>query len=100
MTDPKVRPYHATVWSEPLIHELGREGERGIILPAVEGEIVKSVGKAESLIPKKMSRREKPGLPELSQPQVLRHWLHLSQMTLGMEDIDLASACTISTALR
>jgi len=97
MTDPKVRPYHATVWSEPLIHELGREGERGVIIPAVEDEIRKSVGKPESLVPKKMRRKIKPGLPELSQPQVLRHWLHLSQMTLGMEgDIDLGvGTCTM-----
>jgi glycine dehydrogenase subunit 2 len=93
----KVRPYHAAAWSEPLIHELGREGERGVILPAVEEEVRKSVGKAESLVPKKMRRRAKPGLPELSQPQVLRHWLHLSQMTLGMEmDIDLGvGTCTM-----
>jgi glycine dehydrogenase subunit 2 len=93
----KVRPYHAAAWSEPLIHELGREGERGVILPAVEEEVRKSVGKAESLVPKKMRRRAKPGLPELSQPQVLRHWLHLSQMTLGMEmDIDLGvGPCTM-----
>jgi glycine dehydrogenase subunit 2 len=93
----KVRPYHAAAWSEPLIHELGREGERGVILPAVEEEVRKSVGKPESLIPKKMRRKAKPGLPELSQPQVLRHWLHLSQMTLGMEmDIDLGvGTCTM-----
>jgi len=97
MTEPKVRPYHATVWSEPLIHELGSKGERGVTPPAVEGEIAESVGKAESLIPMKMRRRGKPGLPELSQPQALRHWLHLSQMTLGMEgDIDLGvGTCTM-----
>ena len=97
MTDPRVRPYHAVVWSEPLIHELGRGGERGIILPEVEEEIKKAVGKPEALLPKKMRRREKPDLPELSQPQALRHWLHLSQMTLGMEmDIDLGvGTCTM-----
>lgn len=93
----RVRPYRAAAWSEPLIHELGRAGERGVILPAVEDDVRKAVGKAESLVPKKMRRRAKPGLPELSQPQVLRHWLHLSQMTLGMEmDIDLGvGTCTM-----
>jgi len=93
----RVRPYRAAAWSEPLIHELGRAGERGVILPAVEEDVRKAVGKAEMLVPKKMRRKEKPGLPELSQPQVLRHWLHLSQMTLGMEmDIDLGvGTCTM-----
>jgi glycine dehydrogenase subunit 2 len=97
MTQPRVRPYHAPVWSEPLIHELGRSGERGVILPAVEEEIKKAVGKPEAHVPKKMRRREKPDIPELSQPQALRHWLHLSQMTLGMEmGIDLGvGTCTM-----
>ncbi len=97
MTEPRVRPYHAAAWSEPLIHELGRAGQRGAILPEVEAGVRKAVGKPESLIPKGMRRKAKPGLPELSQPQVLRHWLHLSQMTLGMEaDIDLGvGTCTM-----
>ena len=97
MIEVNLRPYHAPVWSEPLIHELGRRGERGVIIPQVEEEIKKAVGKPESLIPRKMRRKEKLDLPEISQPQVLRHWLHLSQMTLGMEsDIDLGvGTCTM-----
>jgi glycine dehydrogenase subunit 2 len=97
MTEPKVRPYHAAAWSEPLIHELGRSGERGVILPEVEADVRKAVGKPELLVPKGMRRKAKPGLPELSQPQVLRHWLRLSQMTLGMEaEIDLGvGTCTM-----
>ncbi len=68
-----------------------------MILPEVEAGVRKAVGKPESLIPKGMRRKVKPGLPELSQPQVLRHWLRLSQMTLGMEaDIDLGvGTCTM-----
>ena len=97
MTDVKVRPYHASVWSEPLIHELGARGERGVILPSVEKEIQKAVGKADALIPKGMRRMTPPNLPEISQPQALRHWLRLSQMTLGMElEIDFGvGTCTM-----
>lgn len=29
----KLRPYHARVWGEPVIMELGTAGERGIIVP-------------------------------------------------------------------
>ena len=37
----------------------------------------------EELIPAAMRRREAPVLPEISQPGVLRHYLRLSQMTMG-----------------
>ena len=93
----KVREYHATVWSEPIIHELSNAGERGFIPSNAEEKIVKTVGEADGLIPESMRRRAEPGLPELSQPQVLRHYLRLSQMTLGMElDIDVGvGTCTM-----
>ncbi|MGQ9587530.1 MAG: aminomethyl-transferring glycine dehydrogenase subunit GcvPB [Thermoplasmata archaeon] len=94
---PRLRRYHAPVWSEPVIMELGRKGERGIIIPEVEKEIVRAVGKATSLAPVKMRRKEPPRLPELSQPQVLRHYLRLSQENLGMElNIDFGEGtCTM-----
>lgn len=85
MSGGQLRRYHAPVWSEPIIAELGREGERGILVPEVEPEIREAVGEAQSLIPASMVRRRAPGLPELSQAQVLRHFLRLSQETLGME---------------
>ena len=92
-----LRRYHAPVWDEPIIMEMGREGERGIIVPRVEEEIRRAVGEAESHIPAKMRRKNPPKIPELSQPQVLRHYLRLSQQTLGMEfDIDIGvGTCTM-----
>src|SRR5439155_11118844 len=36
-----------------------------------------------------------PDLPELSEPEVLRHYLHLSQQTLGMMGISLFGTCTM-----
>ncbi len=91
------REYHAPRWSEPIIHELSTPGERGLIPPRSEEKIRKRVGKGSSLVPESMKRRKDPGLPELSQPHVLRHYLRLSQMTLGMElDIDLGvGTCTM-----
>ena len=91
------REYHAARWSEPIIFELSNPGERGFIPPRAEEEVRSLVGPAEELVPPEMRRREPPGLPELSQPQVLRHFLRLSQMTLGMElDIDLGvGTCTM-----
>jgi len=93
----KVREYHAPRWNEPIIHELSTPGERGFIPPRSEQEIKKRVGPGSNHIPESMKRRQKPNLPELSQAQVLRHYLRLSQMTLGMElDIDLGvGTCTM-----
>ncbi|HUV34313.1 MAG TPA: hypothetical protein VMW22_05250, partial [Candidatus Desulfaltia sp.] len=93
----KVREYHAARWNEPIVHELSSPGERGFIPPRAEDKIKAKVGDASKLVPVSMRRREKPGLPEISQAQVLRHYLRLSQMTLGMElDIDVGvGTCTM-----
>jgi len=91
-SEPRLRRYHAPVWSEQLIMEMGHQGERGILMPETEAEIKEAVGDAESYIPVQMRRKELPNLPELSQPQVLRHYEHLAQMTLGMEEnIDIST---------
>ena len=93
---PKVRKYQSPVWSEPIIMEMGRKGERGILVPEVEDDIKAKVGEPQSLVPEKMRRKNAPNLPELAQPQVLRHFLHLSQMCLGMEtNIDAEGTATM-----
>lgn len=93
---PEVREFHSSIWSELIIMEMGRKGERGILVPETEEEIRARVGEAESYIPENMRRKEVPRLPELSQPQVLRHFLHLSQMCLGMEtNIDAEGTATM-----
>jgi glycine dehydrogenase subunit 2 len=82
----KLRRYHAHVWSEPIIMEMVHKGERGIVVPQAEETVQAAVGDAEFYIPSEMRRKEPPRLPELSQPQVLRHYEHLAQETLGMEE--------------
>jgi glycine dehydrogenase subunit 2 len=93
----KLREYHAARWNEPMIYELSSPGERGFIPPSAEPKIKEKIGLAENLIPQGMRRDTKPSLPELSQAQVLRHYLRLSQMVLGMElDIDIGvGTCTM-----
>lgn len=91
----KLKRYHAPVWSEPVIMEMGHKGQRGIAIPEAEEKIKVTVGNAESYIPAEMRRKELPKLPELSQPEVLRHYLHLSQETLGMIGISLFGTCTM-----
>ena len=94
---PKLRRFHQARWDEPIIFELSRKGQRGILVPEVEGEIRNEVGDVLSTIPEGMRRKQSPKLPELSQPQVLRHYVRLSQETLGTDlNIDVGQGtCTM-----
>lgn len=93
----KLRNYHAVCWDEPIIYELNRNRERAILVPEVDKKITETVGNGISSIPKSMRRKNAPQLPALSQPQVLRHFLHLSQETLGIDfNIDIGQGtCTM-----
>ena len=82
-----MRRYHAAVWDEPLVMELGRPGRRGFLLPRCDD--------AKGLIPEGMRRETPPRLPELSEFEVQRHYLHLAQMTLGMMGVNLFGTCTM-----
>ncbi|HEY7197052.1 MAG TPA: aminomethyl-transferring glycine dehydrogenase subunit GcvPB [Gaiellaceae bacterium] len=77
-----LRPFHQASWNEPMLYELTSPGERGVRVPETEPEIR---GEDDPLdgIPAALRRSDAPALPEVSQPQVLRHYLRLSQETLG-----------------
>jgi glycine dehydrogenase subunit 2 len=85
-----LRRYHAAVWDEPLIMEQGAPGRRGTVPPApIEGSGV------ADLVPASLLRSVPPELPEVAEPDVLRHYLHLSQQTMGMLGISLFGTCTM-----
>lgn len=77
--------FHQAKWNEPIIFELHQAGEKGVEIPPVDEEIVNIVGDGISQIPQSMQRKEKPALPEIGQARVLRHYLRLSQETLGSD---------------
>jgi glycine dehydrogenase subunit 2 len=89
-----IAKYRAARWNEPLIMEQGSPGERGVIPIEVEEEIQRKVGDVTASLPKKARRADLPNLPEVSQMQVLRHYVRLSQMTLGMDVTPDASSGT------
>jgi glycine dehydrogenase subunit 2 len=82
---PNLRRFHQARWDEPIIFELSCAGQRGILVPEFEGEIQTEIGDALATLPDTMLRKRPPGLPELSQPQVLRHYMRLSQENLGAD---------------
>ena len=89
--------FHEAKWDEPIIFELSRPGERGILPPRVEGEVERLVGDGVSDLPDSIVRKEAPRLPEVAQVRVLRHYLRLSQETLGADvNIDVGQGtCTM-----
>jgi glycine dehydrogenase subunit 2 len=78
-----LRPFHQASWNEPLLPELSSPGERGLIPPEVEPELAAAVGDPLAGVPPQLRRAAPARLPELSQPRILRHYLRLSQETLG-----------------
>ncbi|MCJ7619323.1 MAG: aminomethyl-transferring glycine dehydrogenase subunit GcvPB [Anaerolineae bacterium] len=94
---PRLRRFHQVRWDEPIIFELSCKGQRGILVPEVEEGIREQVGDVMASLPEYMRRKEPPALPELSQPQVLRHYARLSQETLGTDlNIDVGQGtCTM-----
>lgn len=94
---PNLRRFHQARWDEPVIFELSRKGQRALLMPEVKDGIEDAVGDVLATIPEAVRRRRPPGLPELSQPQVVRHYLRLSQETLGADlNIDVGQGtCTM-----
>jgi glycine dehydrogenase subunit 2 len=72
-------------WNEQVIFDLGKSGRRGHLLPEANEEIKKAVGKLGAIIPARMQRASQLGLPELSEVEVMRHFLHLSEMNYGVD---------------
>ena len=84
-------------WNEPIIYQLSVPGQRGILVPEAEEGIAAVVGDGISSIPEAVRRSDLPRLPEMGQPQVVRHFNHISQETLGADsNIDIGQCtCTM-----
>jgi len=94
---PKPRRFHQARWDEPILFELSRPGERGILPPRVENEIHDVAGDVVGALPPALRRTEPPALPEIAQPQVVRHYMRLSQENLGLDlNVDIGQGtCTM-----
>lgn len=97
MSYVKVRDWHGAKWDEPIIMELSEPGSRAILLPEADAETKAVTGDVSELLPGQLKRTDKPNLPELSQPMVVRHFLRLSQETMCQDMIiDLGmGTCTM-----
>ncbi len=88
--------YRQARWDEPCIFELGRPGTRGHLLPRVEKEIRDLVGQGTAHIPESMRRRVRPEISELSEVEVMRHFLRLSQESTCVDSgFNAEGTCTM-----
>ncbi|MBX5464999.1 MAG: aminomethyl-transferring glycine dehydrogenase subunit GcvPB, partial [Clostridia bacterium] len=72
---------------EPLIYELGGPGHRGAELPPLD--VPAPAGAEEEPLadlPEGLRRREAPLLPEVSEPEVVRHYTRLSEMNYAVDN--------------
>ena len=69
-----IRKYHAPIWNEPVITQMGSDGRRGLIFRESSKNYFDGVGSAQQLLPEGMYREDKPSLPELSEHEVQRHY--------------------------
>jgi glycine dehydrogenase subunit 2 len=77
--------YRQARWNEPVIFDIGKSGRIGHVLPKADEKIRQSVGDLNKIMPTNMIRTNKMGLPELSEVEVVRHFLRLSQMNYGVD---------------
>ena len=91
------RDFHEARWDEPILMEMGAPGQRAILVEEIEPQVAEAVGDPASLPPQDYLRQSAPKLPELGQMQLLRHYLRLSQETLGADiNIDIGlGTCTM-----
>jgi glycine dehydrogenase subunit 2 len=94
---PALRRFHQASWDEPIIFELSTPGERGVLVPMPEPDLREAVGDVVGALPASVRRQTPAELPELAQMRVLRHYLRLSQETLGTDlNIDVGQGtCTM-----
>jgi len=93
----RTRQFHQAKWDEEIIFELHSPGERGLIVSTVEDDVAAEVGDGISSLPPSLYRTFPPALPEVAQMRVLKHFLRLSQQTLGADlNVDIGQGtCTI-----
>ncbi len=67
---------------DKLIFEVSSEGRKGYSLPEIDVPVVQP----ERVIPEKFVRREDTNLPEVSEPEIIRHFVNLSKKNYSIDE--------------
>ena len=78
--------FHQAKWNEPLIIERSGNGKRGHT-PARPSDIERKIVGADAWngVPRALLRNGPPPLPEVSEPEVVRHYTRLSQENFAVD---------------
>ncbi|MEM1600875.1 MAG: aminomethyl-transferring glycine dehydrogenase subunit GcvPB [Sulfolobales archaeon] len=71
-------------WGEKPLFELSKYGKPTYYFGDV-AEFAEEVGSIEGLLPKDILRSEPPQIPNISEVEVVRHFMRLSQMSYGVD---------------
>ncbi|HXZ99525.1 MAG TPA: aminomethyl-transferring glycine dehydrogenase subunit GcvPB [Candidatus Binatia bacterium] len=77
--------YRAPRWHETTLYEQSRPGTVNQILPSIEPELAAETTGIVDTLPAAARRAVPPALPEVSEPEILRHYIRCSQMTFGYD---------------
>jgi len=80
-----VKEFHQARWPEPVIFEIGSQDRVGYSFPALN-ESLRSTIADQYPMPSRLRREVDPDLPELSEVEVMRHFIRLSQMNFGVNN--------------
>ena len=83
MSNTIIREFHQARWNEPIITELTVKGERGVLLPKLEDEILSETGELDI---GDIRRKTPLDLPEVNQPRLVRHYSRLTQEMMGSDN--------------
>ena len=85
MTADESIGYHQAKYIEPILFELGAPGGIGVTLPPLPTSISETIDDIDNLLPENLRRTSPLELPEVSAPEVVRHYTRLSQMSYGVD---------------
>ena len=77
--------YRAIRWHEKTLYEQSRPGTVNEILPALEPALAAETQTVLETLPVKARRAVAPAMPEVTEPEILRHYIRCSQMTYGYD---------------
>ena len=80
-----MKEFRQAKWFEPTLFEQGHAGRIGCSLPELDKTVASEIGDIRSLIPENLIRKDSPDLPELSEVEVVKHFIRLSQMSFGVD---------------
>jgi len=72
--------FRQATWEEPLVFERTNPGAIAYSLPSLAQEVRAALPNPLETLPASLRRRTPPALPELSEPEVVQHFVRLSQM--------------------